>query len=490
MSLHIDRRTALARLGAAAVAGWALARGGWTRPAPRAEDLRSLAGRLRDASRERAFEVAAEAIRAGATREAVLGAIFLAGVEDIRPRPHGILHAVMMVESAFQLAEAQASRARAAWHPVFFNLDDLKASQEEDRREWDDWRMQPLAAPRATADAARRELVAALEARDGGRAERAVVALHPHVDADAFFDLLRPISARCYAFLGHKAIYAVQVERVLRRIGWQHAEPALRSLVLALLVERNDEAYAAALSSGLGLPAHWQAGAGDADAALALHATLRRAPPREAREAVVAALKSGAGAAVAWDAILLLGSEVFGRRPGRRSADGRRALLPVHAFTVPSALRSSFLLARDDATRRLLLLQAATWTAALRDDLKRAVELSMDGAGLVAADSDEPGGLEALVAGGAPARALGYLGRSPQDAAAYLSRLELRLSERGREHHQHKYAAALREEAARVHPRLRPRLLAPALDYLAHPADETTDAFRRAERALDDAGVA
>jgi hypothetical protein len=63
------------------------------------------------------------------------------------------------------------------------------------------------------------------------------------------------------------------------------------------------------------------------------------------------------------------------------------------------------------------------------------------------------------------------------------------LARAGREHHQHKLAAALGEEAGRVAPRLRSRLLAPAVDYLANPKDGETDVFRRAERLLDAAGV-
>lgn len=482
------RRTAIARLGLAVPGLWAGARLGVV-PRRAADDLEALAQRIRAVPRESILDLAAEAIAAGATRETMLGAVFLAGVQDIRPRPHGILHCVMMVGSAFQLSDASVGSARTAWHPVLFNLDDFKASQARDVREADDYRMQPLpAAKPVTADAARREFIAAMHAWDAERAERAVVALIPQVDHDTFFELLWPLAARCFAFLGHKAIYAVQVERVLRRIGWQYAEPALRSLVLALLVERQTNAFAGALELAESLATD---PAKDDDPARVedLLQTLRSASPDDARLAVIAALRAGTGASAVWDAVVLLGSEVFWRRPGRRSADGRNALLPVHALTVPSALRDAFLAARGTQTQRLLLLQATHWTVALRDGLSSMVGLSMQGEPLVAAAGNAPASVDEALAEGSPAAVLGCLTRQPAHADAILARLRASLASGGREHHQHKYAAAMQTEAARVHPRFRPLLIAPAVDYLAHAKDQPTDVHARAEAALGKAGV-
>jgi hypothetical protein len=161
----------------------------------------------------------------------------------------------------------------------------------------------------------------------------------------------------------------------------------------------------------------------------------------------------------------------------------------VHALTVPGALRRSFTAARDEATRALLLLQAASWTARLRDDLGRLVGLSMGGQPL-AAEASGRATLDDALESASPGRALAYLEREPEGAPVLLARMRASLARRGREHHQHKLAAALGEEAARVHRAARPRLLAPAVDYLANSADADTEIFRRAERALDAAGVA
>jgi hypothetical protein len=459
------------------------------------DPILALAARIRDASRDGAWDAAGEAMRAGARPETLLAAVFLAGVEDIRPRPHGTLHAVMMVESACQLSSA-AGGARAGWHPALFNLDELKSAQEDDRREWGDYRMKPLAlAPGQSAETAKRELVAALDAFDPERAERAAAGLAALVDAQTFFETLRPFTARCYAFIGHKAIYATQVERVLGRIGWRHAEPAVRSLALAMLVGRQTEDYARSLELARTLPAGALAprpsvaGAerpgGRADE---LVQALRTANPTAAVESVAGALRAGLGSAAAWDAILLVGADVFQRRPGRRASDGRLSLLPVHAVTVPSALRSSFESARDPVTQYLLLLQAASWAARMRDDLGQLVGLAMQGAPLTAAEGRTS--LDEVLESGSPAAAMGLLERDATRTGALMAALRASLARRGRESHQHKLAGALGEEAGRVEASLRPRLVAPAVDYLANPRDGDTEVFLRAERLLDGAGVA
>jgi hypothetical protein len=346
--------------------------------------------------------------------------------------------------------------------------------------------MKPLASgPRGTPEAARRELLAALDAFEPERAERAAAALAALVDAESFFELLRPVTVRCHAFIGHKAIYAVQVERMLRRVGWQSAEPALRSLVLAMLVGRETEGYERALELARALPPLLLGKGGEAQD---LFRTLRAASPAGALDAMAAALRAGLGAPAAWDAVVLVGADVFQRRPGRRSTDGRGALLPVHAVTVASALRSSFEAARDDVTKRLLLLQAAAWVARVRDALGPIVGLSMEGASLAPA-SAPPATLDAVVESASPALAMAFLERDASGSGALVGRMRGALARAGREHHQHKLAAALAEEAGRVDARLRPRLLSPAVDYLANPKDEDTDVFRRADRLLDVAAI-
>jgi hypothetical protein len=134
-----------------------------------------VAERLRVAPTATTFEVASAMIRSGVDWKTMLAAIFLCGVRGIRPRPHGILHCVMMVESTFQLAETSPDDA---WLPVLWNLHDFKISQEENRTVDGAWELKPpRGVSKMDAAQARRELIAAMDAWGVERADRAIVAL-------------------------------------------------------------------------------------------------------------------------------------------------------------------------------------------------------------------------------------------------------------------------------------------------------------------------
>jgi hypothetical protein len=488
----LQRREALIRIGAGA-AGllcWPGARPGAARAA--VDDLEALAERLRVAPGPAAFDVAADAIRAGADHKTLLGAIFLCGVREIRPRPHGILHSVMVVESTFQLAEP--SSPQEAWLAVLWNLDDLKRSQELDRSEAGDWKLPARPQPRRVArEEARRELVAAMEAWDAERADRAIVELLPHVGHAELFELLWPLVARCYAFIGHKLIYAAQVERVLERIGWIYAEPALRSLAMTVLVSRDTAAFDRSRELTRRLPEGWQGGREVPEQSAELLGALRAASPEAAQERVVDAFRSGLAPQTVWDALRLLGSEVFLHRRGRSAAAGRSALLPVHALTVTNAFGRAWRATRLDATRRLLVLQAAGWLPAMRDDLARLADLSMQGPGIEALGTGveaPPPELGAILEHASPGQARVYLDAQPGRTDAYLAGLRSALFRTAQEHHQQKYAAAMQEESRLVHARWASRILAPAIDYVANPRDPETEVYRRSLHALHRAGVA
>jgi hypothetical protein len=490
--MSVTRREALIRMGFGATGLCCLSGTGILAGRSAGAGVTGLADRLCSAPGSGAFDVAAEAIRSGADHGTLLGAIFLCGVRDIRPRPHGIIHSVMMVESSFQLAEA--AEPGEAWLPILYNLDDLKRAQESDRRDDGDWTLGPRpAAGRTTAEGARREFLAAMEAWDAERADRAIVALLPHHDHESLFEILWPLAARCYAFIGHKMIHAAQMERVLRRIGPEHAEPALRSLVMTMLVNRRTTAYERSRELARALPDGWLRGKEDPEQSRALLGELRVRGPREAQDLVVGAFRDGLGPVTVWDALRLMGSELFLRRPGRSAAAGRAALLPVHAVTVTNALGHAWRATKIETTKRVLVLQAAAWLASLRDDLAEVVGLSMAGPGIealgVPVQEDLPS-LAALFERASPAEARAYLDRGPAKAAAYVADLRRSLFRRGQEHHQHKYAAAVREESRLAHARWASRLLAPAVDYLAHPKDAETEVYRRSLHALRKAGRA
>ncbi|TAH35824.1 MAG: hypothetical protein EYC70_12435 [Planctomycetota bacterium] len=466
-----DRRKLLKGLGAGAAAVLLRPRGlrAAARGVPRAEDLAALAERLRKAARAQALEVATDAIRQGADYRTLLGAVFLAGVHDVRPRHvGGKLHCVMVVESMFELAEG--APAEDAWLLALWNLDDCKRSQALDEREDGDWVLPP--APEvsfASAEAARAELIAAMEAWDDERADRALVGLLPHSDLHSAYALLWPYAARSFVNIGHKIIYAAQVERVLRRIGWHYADEPLRSLVYALLYQpggRETRVWEQSGERAAKLPEGWLQGQEAPQRSLELLRALRDSDAAHAQDAVVAAFADGLGPRTVWDGLRLRASELFLQRARSQPAHSAQALLPVHAVTTTEAFGHAFATTASEATRRLLILQAAGWLADLRDALAQRSCLQSELPRLDALELSE----DAHAGGG-------------------LAPLRSGLSRLGEEHHQHKYAAAMAIERRRVHPQWAAHIQAPALPYLPTGAGDS-ELAARCRAALRKAGVA
>ena len=130
---------------------------------PALGDVTGLAERFRKVPRGGIYDVATEAIQAGAGYQDLLAAAFVAGVHDVRPRSvGGKLHCVMMVDSAFQLVESAAPRE--AWLAALWAIEDFKRSQARDRDQGE-WVLPPRPEVSfASEGQARRELLRAMEA--------------------------------------------------------------------------------------------------------------------------------------------------------------------------------------------------------------------------------------------------------------------------------------------------------------------------------------
>src|SRR6185369_5021819 len=118
--------------------------------------------------------------------------------------------------------------------PIFYALDNFKTAQARDAGQ-NDYVMSPIRGTLLAPEKAAAELAAALEVWDGERSERAAATLARHGLASDAFAMLWRYGARDYRNIGHKAIYVANAQRTLLTIGWQHAEPVLRSLVSSLL---------------------------------------------------------------------------------------------------------------------------------------------------------------------------------------------------------------------------------------------------------------
>jgi hypothetical protein len=456
----------------------------------REKSVLELAQMLRTTPRERVFGVTADHVRAGASPREVLGATLLAGIQDVRPWPPGTkFHVVLMVPSALELAERSAPED--LWLPVFFNIDVLKNSQDRDISEGD-WELPPP--PRPLTDdpsKARRALIASMEEWDVATADRAVTAAVRLLELDELFEIFWPMGARDFVNIGHKMIHVSQVYRALEMLDGAHREPVLRSLVHGLLgggpgamtvpFDRNRERLT-------DLPPGWEDGGVEPDASGELFVQLRTATPEQAVNTVVELLGRGVSPKSVWDGLRVAASEMLFRL---RQSDVRNAqLLGVHPLTILNALYYAYRKTSRDATRRLLLLQAAAWMPMARDLLQRAKGLSLDAPGFDALDAPkEPVGVTQAVQEAdrdyiQSASLVLRVAQSAESADDFIDRCRALVVRKAPEHHHHKYAAAAFEEFRQTHPRFSPYLLATCLSYLPTPGNGDSDVTQRARAAL------
>lgn len=431
----------------------------WLRPRRAATlDPVALAARLGTSSSAEARTLVAAAMRDGLTREGLTGAVLLAALTDIPPLPlGGPLHAAMVIESAAQWTDRAPERER--WLAALWCLEDYLGYRDRVRAAGT-WRLpdppQPdTQLPGARPRDARPELVGALEEWNLSSAELALQSLSGSTRAERF-ELLRQASFRCFAGLGHKLLYAVQLERVLERVDQRLVEPALRSLLRCLLhpsAERDTAAYALANELASELPADWERQADDQDALPTLVRSLRALSPAESQAALVRAIRAGLGPQSAWDALRLAGTDSFLRRaPG-----ARRRHLPVHTVTLMNAFDSARRRTPDPDVRARLVLTAAGWLAQLRSAGEQQAGPGTDDDGIFREELP-----------------------TPQTSTSALLRVATQ------DHHL-KYAAAAREEAARAPLAYRSRILGAGFDYLPTGADLAPRA-QLAEQVLERSG--
>ncbi len=325
---------------------------------------------LEDTPRDRLVEVVASRIRDGLAYRDVLAALLLAGVRNVEPRPSvGFKFHVVLVVQSVHLA-SMAAPAEDRWLPIFWALDYFKDSQARDDRERG-WTMGPVdesAVPPAAR--AQEAFVRAMERWDEPAADAAIAGLSRAAEPADVWEAFYRFGARDYRSIGHKAIDVANCHRVLQVIGWKHAEPVLRSLAYALLMheggnpadrdERADRPWRRNQKAAKGLPANWQQGKTSREATLGLLTTLRSGSEEEAADKVTDLLKRSVGPRSIWDALLLAAGELLVRQPG---------IIALHSVTTTNALHYAYRFAREDQTRRLILLQNASFLPMFRDSM-------------------------------------------------------------------------------------------------------------------------
>ncbi len=448
---------------------------------------------LEETPRERLLEEVAARVRKGTAYRDVLAALLLAGVRNVQPRPSvgHKFHAVLVVNSAHLASLGSPETDR--WLPIFWALDYFKSSQAQDTGEGN-WTMGPVdesAVPPARN--ARKAFTAAMDAWDESATDAAVASLARSAGSNEVYELFFRYGARDFRSIGHKAIYVANSWRTLQCIGWQHAEPVLRSLAYALLM--HEDGNPARRDDPADLPwkrnqeradrvkEGWTGGTPDTAASADLLATLRKGSDADACDQVVELLNRGVAPQSIWDALFAGAGELVLRQPG---------LVSLHAVTSTNALHFAFQASGDDRTRRLLMLQNAAFLPMFRGAMGgrgKVADTRIDRLEPVAVSQDGPGALEEIFAEAsrdrmtAARKALAYLqaGHDPRpliDAARRLVFLK------GDDAHDYKFSSAVLEDHDHASTAWRDRCLASSLLLLPRPADRDNSLVKRTRAAL------
>lgn len=449
---------------------------------------------LEETPREKLVDETIARIKRGVAYQELLAALLLAGVRNVEPRPSvGFkFHAVLVVNSAHLASLASPDRER--WLPILWAIDHFKGAQAQNISERNGWRMAPVKESDVPpAHRAREAFVDAMQRWDVAAADAAVAGLARSAGADEVFELFGRFAPRDFRDIGHKAIFAANSRRTLECIGWQHAEPVLRSLTYALLEARgSDPTQQDSPPDRAGRQNHelaakigpeWRSGRVDAGATTELLATLRHASDLDAPKAVVEMLNRGIGPQSLWDALLDGAGEVLMRHPG---------IVGLHAVTSANALRYLYEASGDDMTRRWILLQCASWVPSFR-----AAAMQRGGsANDVLVDRLEPLALAtpedpvteicAEISRdrmSAARKVLTYV-RTAGDAKPLIDAARLLIFAKGRDAHDYKFSAAIMEDFYHVSPEWRDKYLAASVFNLTGSQAADNGLIQRARSAL------
>lgn len=452
------------------------------------DDIEPTVRLIEETPRERVLEEVASRIRSGLSYRQVLAALLLAGVRDVQPRPQvGFkFHAVLVINSAHLASLNSPDSDR--WLPILWAIDRFKSAQAETEHT-SGWRMSQVNEGKVPhASKAREAFVAAMDAWDEQAADVAAAALARSASRDECFELFARYGCRDFRDIGHKAIFVANSFRTLGAIGWQHAEPVLRSLAYALL--KYDGANPAKSDDPADRPGRrnaellatirpdWEDGKPSSQATAHLISTFRSGSADDCPSAVVQAINDGVSVNSVWDAILAASGELLMRKTN---------ILTLHSVTSSNALRFAFKTAATPATRLMLLLQNAAFLPLFRQAVGKMGDVQVDR--FEPEPPDQKQSVDDIFATathdrmGAARKSLAYLnqGESPEELIRTARRLVFL---KGTDAHDYKFSSAVLEDYYHLSPDWRNRYLASSLFYLPSSGAPDTPLLRRMREAL------
>ncbi|HEY2584940.1 MAG TPA: hypothetical protein VGI81_04140 [Tepidisphaeraceae bacterium] len=458
------------------------------------DDIEPTVRLLEETPPERVLEEVATRIRNGTlSYRQVLAGLLLAGVRNVQPRPQvGFkFHAVLVINSA-HLASLN-SPGSDRWLPIFWAIDRFKSAQSETAKT-SGWRMSGVDESKVPSGSKAREaFIRAMDAWDEEAADAAAAGLARACSRDECFELFARYGCRDFRDIGHKAIYVSNSFRTLSAIGWQNAEPVLRSLAYALMkydgenpsnsdqpADRPGRRNAELIKK---IRPQWQDGKPDAKATSHLLSTFRTGSTEDCPAAVVEALNDGISAASVWDAILAASGELLMRKTN---------ILTLHSVTSSNALRFAFESAADPQTRLLLLLQNAAFVPLFRQAVGKMGAVEVDQ--FEPATGEEKHTVDEIFETAthdrmeAARKALSYLDQAHQ--AEDLMRTARRLVFlKGNDAHDYKFSSAVLEDYYHLSPDWRNRYLAASLFYLPSSGAPDNALVGRIRSALGEKGA-
>ena len=453
-------------------------------------EIEPLVRLLEDTPRERLLEEVAARVQRGLSYRNVLAALMLAGIRNVQPRPVGFkFHAVLVVNSAHLASLASPDAER--WLPIFWAIDQFKASQAANVKEGN-WLMRPVDESRVPSSAdARTAFLEAMDQWDEGAADAAITGLVRTAGANELFEIFARYGMRDFRDIGHKAIYVANSFRTLEVIGWQHAEPVLRSLAYALLDRAGakdnpaqadlpaDRPFRDNLATVKQVRAGWLEGRRDAGATKELLQTVRSGAPADTSAAAVELLNQGVAPQSVFEALFGGAGELLMQAPG---------ILSLHAMTFTNAIHYAWQRTQSDETRRLLLLQNAAFLPLYRGDrTSKGPAIDSLEPILPTAKGDEAVaeifadiGSDRLIAA---RKMLGYLqGRNSAQPIADAARRLVFL--KGTNSHDYKFSSAVLEDYEQLAQPWRDRLLAASVFYFRGSGEKDNVLVGRIRTAL------
>jgi len=457
-------------------------------------DIEPMVRLIEETPRPQLLEKVAEQIHAGASYQQVLAALLLAGIRNVQPRPSvGFkFHCVLCVNSCHLASLNGPDEDR--WLPIFWALDYFKSAQADEAQK-SGWRMSPVNETRLPPASQARQLFRdAMDRWDVEQADAAIARLTRSAGATEVFNLLAQYAARDFRSIGHKVIFLANGWRTLQVIGWDSAEPVLRSLVFAFLnaegsknpseldlpADRPWRAQSELLAQDW--PANWEQGVLDEAATKDLISQFRSIDPQAAAQSAGALLQRGIAPQSVWDAVFLGAGELLMRQPG---------IVALHGLTTANAMSYLWRNVADETLRKRLLLQACSFNTMFRDAASGRGSLRPDTLDTLPAVTEQKNAppLEQIFAAvstdkkQAAHEVLAYLGAggSPEDFIAAARRLVFL---KGRDAHDYKFSSAVLEDAVRISPAWRDRFLALSVFSLRGSGDRDNQLLTRTREAL------